>query len=217
MGFVAIVIVINVVENVGLNRPDPTADVAAIAEWAGDADAYLWVTTTLVPLSWIMLAVFAVTLRDRVRSVGADRTPALLGVVATAMTMGTLSVAIAIDAVLIAHIDDLSLEVVRVLSGLSTVIFLLNWAALALALYGLSRAAVSIGLLPRWLDRLSLVGAALLVAGSVQSAVVVNGTLEGLLAGLVGFAIWLLFLTVTGFRLARAEESAPARASMAAA
>ncbi len=86
----------------------------------------------------------------------------------------------------------------------------------ALALYGLSRAAVATGLLPRWLDRLSLVGAALLIAGSVQSAVVLEGTVEGLLLGLVGFAIWLLFLAIAGFRLARAEVSAPVHASTAA-
>ena len=50
-----------------------------------------------------------------------------------------------------------------------------------------------------------------MVAGSVQSSVVLKGTVEGLLLGLVGFGIWLLFLTVAGFRLARADESAPHR------
>jgi hypothetical protein len=203
MGFVVIVAVLNVVENVGTGRPEPGAEAEAVARWAVDATPYLWTSTMLVPVAWVLLAVVTVTMWERARTAGTSMFSPMLAVAGTAMTMGTLSAAIAADAVLISSIDALSTGLVEFLSGFATALFLLNWAALAVTLLGLSRTMLDLEVAPRWLGRLSLYGAGLLLLGSVQAAPALNGVLPGLLIGFAGFAIWLLFLLVTGFRLVR--------------
>ncbi len=209
VAFVATVVAINAVENIGTSRPDPAATPAEIARWATDADPYLWGTTVLVPVAWVLLGVFASAMWTEARTAGHDLFPAVLGLLGAAMTMGTLSAAMAADAVLISSIGNLDVVHVEVLSGLSTVLFLMNWVALAIALYGLSRTTAALGYLPRWLDRTTLVGAALLIVGSTQSALVLNGTLPALLPGLLGFAIWLLFLLIVGLRVAHSTTNQP--------
>ena len=84
------------------------------------------------------------------------------------------------------------------ISGLATALFLLNWAALAVTLFGLSRTMLNLGVAPRWTDRPSIAGSGLLMAGAMQSAAALDAVRPGLLLGLTGFAIWLLFLLVTG-------------------
>lgn len=212
LGFASCVTTINIVENVVTGRPDPSADPVQIADWANGADAHLWVSTALFPLAGIPLAMLVVGILRLVRSAGLDTSPVLFGALGTAMMMGTLSTAIVADAVLITYVDDLSLEMVQVLSGLSVAVFVFNWAPLALALYGLSRAAASIGLLPGWLNRITLIGAALLVAGSTQAALPLDGTIPGLLLGLAGFVTWLIFLIAIGTQLVRGHEPHPTAA-----
>jgi hypothetical protein len=208
IGFVAVVVALNVVENVGTRRPDPGAAAEEVARWAIDAAPYLWTSTMLVPVAWVLLAVVTVTMWERARSAGNSMFSPMLAVLGSAMTMGTLSTAIAADAVLISSIEVLSTEAVEVLSGIATALFLLNWVALAVTLFGLSRTMLDLRVAPRWTDRVSIVGSGLLVVGSMQTAAVLDGVLPGLLLGLAGFAIWLLFLLVVGIRLVRAERTA---------
>lgn len=210
LAFVACVATINIIENVGTARPDPTAGAADIAEWAEGADAYLWATTVFVPIAWVLLAVLVATVWSHAVADGIDTFHALLGAIGAAMTMGTLSAAVAADAVVISSVDRLGLDVVDALSRLATVLFLFNWVALAVALYGLSRTTVALQWTPRWLDRLSVGGAVALVIGAVQPGLVLNDVLPGLLIGLVGFLAWLVYLGSTGFRLV----SLPGRAEL---
>jgi hypothetical protein len=81
-------------------------------------------------------------------------------------------------------------------------------AGVALTLWALSRAAFAVGLIPRWLERLTLVGVVALWLGSTQAVSALRGTLPPLLVGLVGFGIWLLFLIVAGVRGLRSDASA---------
>lgn len=203
LAFVAAVVGLNIVENVGTSRPDPTASAGEIAEWAVDADAYLWATTLLVPMAWVFLTIVAATLWAEARARGLDPFHPLLGAIGAAMTMGTLSAAVAADAVMIATVDRLGIDVIEALSRFASVLFLFNWVALAIALYGLSRTTVAIGLTPRWLDRLSVAGSAALLLGALQSGLILNDVLPGILVGLAGFLAWLLYLVVTGLRLTR--------------
>jgi hypothetical protein len=203
LAFVASVVGLNIVENVGTRRPDPTASADEIAEWAVDADAYLWATTLLVPMAWVFLTIFAATLWAEARARGLDPFDPLLGALGAAMTMGTLSAAVAADAVMIATVDRLGIDVIEALSRFASVLFLFNWVALAIALYGLSRTTVAFGLTPRWLDRLSLAGSVALLIGALQSGLILNDVLPGILIGLAGFLAWLLYLSVTGLRLTR--------------
>jgi hypothetical protein len=216
VGFVAAVASINVVENVGTGRPDPGAAAGEVARWAADAGPYLWASTILVPVAWVLLAIVTVTVWQRARSAGNTMFSPTLAVLGSVMTMGTLSAAIAADAVLISSIDDLSLGLVGVLSGFVTALFLLNWAALAVTLFGLSRTMLELQLAPRWLGRVGVAGAGLLLVGSTQTAPVLDGNLPGVVLGLAGFAIWLFFLLAVGIRLVRAGRAEPSLATAAA-
>jgi hypothetical protein len=203
IGFVSTVLALNVAENVGSSRPDPTAGVDEVVAWATDAEGYAVVATILVPIAWILLAVFASAVIARGRRHGTDPAWMALGALGVAMTVGVLSGAVAADAVAIAYLDEIGDAGVRQLTGLSTALYLMNWLALAVALLGLSRTTRGVGLTPRWLAHTATVGVALLVLGSVQSGIVLLGTLPGLLVGLAGFACWLLYVLVTGIRLLR--------------
>ena len=202
---------INLVENVGTARPDPAASAEDVSQWAQDAGAYLWATTILVPVCWMLLAVFAAFAWNRARTEQIGMMWPTVGLLGSAMTMGTLSAAIAADAALIASADNLSLDVVEFLANFSVSLFLFNWAALALALFGLSRTTAALGISPRWLNVLSVVGAALLAIGSVQVGPVLNGFLPAVLIGLPGFVIWLVYLLVVGLRLVRTPEQISSR------
>lgn len=207
IGFVAAVLALNVIENVGTGRPDPGAAADEVARWAADAAPYLWASTMLVPVAWVLLALVTVTMWEKARSAGQSLFSPMLAVLGSAMTMGTLSAAIAADAVLISSIEVLSADAVEVLSGVATALFLLNWAALAITLFGLSRTMLELRVAPRWTDRVSVAGSGLLVVGSMQSAAALDGVLPGLLLGLAGFAIWLLFLLVAGIGLLQSHRT----------
>jgi hypothetical protein len=206
IGFALIVATINVVENVGSGRPEPGASPEAVARWAGDAEPYLWASTILVPLAWILLVTVCVIAWDRTRVSGQSMTFPTLAVLGSAMTMGTLSAAIAADAVLISSADTLGTESIQVLSGLGTALFLLNWAALAVTMFGLGQTMTGIGVAPPWLGRLARIGSAMLLIGAVQTTPALEGILPGLLIGFGGFVLWLVFLLVTGVRLVRGNR-----------
>jgi hypothetical protein len=210
LGFASCVLGINLVENVVASRPDPGGGAEEVLAWAIDAEVHLWVSTILLPVSIFFLFAFVVGLAWRLRSAGRDSTMAIVGGIGATGLFGTLSAAIASDAVLISRAEDLSLEMVAVLNDFTTVLFILNWAVLALTFWALSRAAWTVGLIPRWLERVSLVGAAALWLGSTQAVSALRGTLPPLLVGLLGFGIWLLFLIVAGVRGLRSDTSASA-------
>lgn len=88
----------------------------------------------------------------------------------------------------------------QVLWGLHGGAFGLNLAAMALALVGLSRAALAQHLLPRWYGPIALVGAACLFTGSVFTVAITNGGAV-LYVGFVGALTWAVFLVITGIGL----------------
>jgi hypothetical protein len=208
LGFAGCVLATNIVENAVASRPDPGVAAVEVRAWAIDAEIHLWVSTIVLPVSIFFLFAFVVGLASRLRRSGRDSTMAIVGGIGAAALFGTISAAIASDAVLISRADELSLEMVAVLNDFTTVLFILNWAGVALTLWALSRAAFAVGLIPRWLERLTLVGVVALWLGSTQAVSALRGTLPPLLVGLVGFGIWLLFLIVAGVRGLRSDASA---------
>lgn len=209
LGFVVCVLVINIVENAVTARPAPGVGADEVLAWAANAEAHLWAITILLPVSMFFLFAFVIGLASRLRSTGRDTTMAIVGGIGVAALFGTLSAAMASDAVLISRADELSLEMVGVLSDFTTVLFIMNWVVIALTMWALSRASWSVGLIPRWLERLTLVGAVALWFGSTQAVAALRGTLPPLLVGLIGFGIWMLFLIVAGVRGVRGDTSAP--------
>lgn len=213
LSFAILILSINLIENVGTARPDPAASAEDVAAWAAEGGAYLWATTILVPICWFVLVIFSANVWTWARSEGIDMLWPTIGVLGAAMTMGTLSAAVAADAALIASVENLPIGVVEFVTGFSTVLFIVNWVALALALLGLSRTTRALDIAPVWLDRLSLVGVILLVAGSTQSGPVLHGFLPGVLLGLGGFVVWLIYLAVVGGRLVLTARSGPVQAT----
>jgi hypothetical protein len=156
----------------------------------------------------VFLIALVIGLASRLHSIGEDTTMAIVGGFGAAMMFGGLSTAFAADAVLISRADELSLEMVGVLTDLTTALFIMNWVVLAVTVWALSRAAWTLGLVPRWLERLTLVGAVALSLGSMVSIAALRGTLPPLLVGLFGWAIWVLFLVVVGVRGLKDDTSA---------
>jgi hypothetical protein len=208
IGFAACVLTINIIENVATGRPDPGVDPAEVVAWAAGAQAHLWANMILIPISGLLLLAFVAGIISILRRAGGDETPAIVGGIGFAMIFGTLSTAFAADAVVISRADTLSLELVGALTDITLVLFILNWSSIALTLWALSRASWAAGLIPRWLERLTLAGAAMLALGSTQGVLALRGTLPPLLIGLGGFLIWLLFLIVVGIRTIRFDPGA---------
>lgn len=200
LGFAVCIVTNNIIENAVTGRPEPGVGDDEVLAWALDAGPHLWSSTISFPLSMVFLFAFVVGLASRLRSAGEDTTMAFVGGLGVAMMFGGLSTAFAADAVLISRADELSLEMVGVLTDLTTALFIMNWVVLALTLWALSRAAWTLRLIPGWLERLTLAGAVALAFGSMVTIAALRGTLLPLLVGLFGWAVWVLFLVVVGIR-----------------
>jgi hypothetical protein len=188
---------------------------------AGYLDDYLayytqadWIPMLMaiaVPLVWVSLAVFAVgaavTLaRGNWRDAGAGW--ALLGILGVTMQNAMFPVIVAMDMAQFRVVAE-GAGMNRALHEAHEVLFTLNSASLAIALIGFSAAMRYGGVAPRWLSRVGLTSAFLLLAS--MPAIGFPGAavaLEGL--GLVGFILWLVFIASTGVWLLRASDDVAA-------
>lgn len=95
-------------------------------------------------------------------------------------------------------------DLTAVLWNLHNAVFTLNFTAVGVALFGLGRAAVVAGLIPRWTGPFTAVGGLLLALAAAPAVAEIHGSaLMGI--GLVGFVIWLAFVAGTGLRLLRSS------------
>lgn len=83
--------------------------------------------------------------------------------------------------------------------------FALDLAAIAVALIGLSRAAASTALIPGWITAAALPGAVCLLVAAVFAVAITNGGAWFAL-GLVGFAVWLVFMVAASISLLRKPQ-----------
>ncbi|MBI2168687.1 MAG: hypothetical protein HYU28_04180 [Actinobacteria bacterium] len=183
-------------------EPDPDAPTAKVLEkFTEHASEYgllgVWVAVNLV-----LLAVFLGGTSRRFAE--GDRDWARVGLVGGTMLLVLFPMASAPVTALAIGGDALrsSPDLVGILWDLHLVIFAFAGVALGIALFGLSRAAVSAGLVPNWFRVVGPVGAALITAGSVPVKAVGEGSPE-LMFGLAGFLVWLLFLVMAGVRIWR--------------
>jgi hypothetical protein len=134
---------------------------------------------------------------------------AITGLVGALGIVAVFTLVVAADQALsvAAHMDRPQLGAIQALWALHNSIFTVLDLFIALALLGLSRAAVAAGLTPRAFTWLAPVGAVLLVIGVIAGPAVAGGDAMALfaMAGL-GFLVWLAFLILTGLRLVRAAE-----------
>ncbi len=94
-----------------------------------------------------------------------------------------------------------SVDAVNALWALHNGVFAVLDLSIAVALVGLSRAAMAAGIAPRVFSWLAPAGAALLAVGAVGSPLLADGSaMPVLFAAVVGFVVWLSFLAATGLR-----------------
>ena len=98
-----------------------------------------------------------------------------------------------------------SAAVVRALWATHAAAFGLVLAAQAVALVGLSQAAITDDLIPRWLGRAAVGGAACLLTAAVFTIAIAEGA-PWFALGLVGFVVWGVFIATAGYALVRRSQ-----------
>ena len=165
----------------------------------------------LIPLGMFpieMLALFAFVAGVwTAASRSENRWWATMGVLGAAAIASLFALDNIIEIVLTAKSDALvqSPSIVEVLWAVHAAAFGLDFAAIAVALIGLSRAATASGLMPERLGVAVLPGAACLFLASTFTVALVNGG-PWLGVALVGFLLWLVFGVVTSISLLRTPQ-----------
>ena len=112
-----------------------------------------------------------------------------------------------IEIVITAKAESLasSPAVVEALWAIHAAAFGLDMAATAVALIGLSRAAASSALIPRWINAAALAGAGCSLVAATFAVAITNGGAWFAL-GLVGFVIWIVFMVAASISLLRRPQ-----------
>lgn len=98
-------------------------------------------------------------------------------------------------------------DVVRALWAIHAGAFGLDLGAIAVALVGLSRAALTAGLIPGWTAAISLPGAACLLVASMFTVAIADGG-PWIALALIGFVVWAIFVVVASISLMRRSGNA---------
>lgn len=195
LGFVALLVAQNAIR---AGAPGFGASPAAVSSYFLDHRTAAIVPLGLFPLGLVALACFVAGVWNRTRDWDA-RWWANAGALAATAVMAlfglvnVMEIALVADAHRLAHSPD----VVSALWAVHAGAFGLDLAAIAVALLGLAIATHSAGLVPRWLVRLAVPGAACLLVASVFTVALAEGA-PWIALGLVGLVVWGVFLVVAG-------------------
>jgi len=205
--FVGTLVVQNVLR---ANAPGFDATPAEVATYFGRAGAAVLVPLGLFPVEMLAVFLFVGAIWTR-----ADRDDnrwwASVGALGAASIAALFAIVNISEIVLTSKAEQLATApaVIQSLWTLHAAAFGLDLAAIAVALIGLSRAARSIALIPRWIAVAALPGAACLLTASVFTIALTQGG-AGLLLGLVGFSVWLVFVATASISLLRGRQIAQA-------
>lgn len=194
-------------------KPTGEASVAEVAAWFTENDGIALLVSTIAPLVWIALPIFAVGVLYATRDAGGRFNPwAILGVVGAVMQNAVFTMVVATDTVLAVRADTLlaSPEFTLALWDLQHAVFLLNGASLTLALGGFALATLTSETATRWFGVLGLVGAGLLGLSATRAASAVGG--PEVVVGFPGFIVWMVWILGFGIKLARSREDITAPA-----
>lgn len=160
----------------------------------------------LFPAEMLALFLFAAAMRGRPGR-EPDRWWAGVGTLGVAAIAALFAVVNMTEIVLAAKAERLasSPAVIQALWTLHAAAFGLDLAAIAVALTGLSRAAVSARLIPAWLAAAAWPGAGCLLIAAVFTVALANGGAWIALA-LPGFLIWLVFVVTASVALLRRQQ-----------
>ncbi|GAA1868863.1 hypothetical protein GCM10009687_40700 [Asanoa iriomotensis] len=137
---------------------------------------------------------------------------ARLGAASTIVVAVLFGIINVVQVTMVAARDGLDSALIDLLWTFHNAMFTLNMAGVGLALLGLGRAAVLADLVPRWLSPVTALGAVLLVVAAGPAVAVTNGS-PWINLGYAGFAVWLLFLAMTGVALLRGPRATTSEAT----
>jgi hypothetical protein len=202
--FVTLLIIQNVVRASG---PSFTATPATVAAYFADHRAAALIPLGLFPVGMLAILCFAAGIWTRSHETE-SRWWATVGTLAVVVLAGLFSLVNIIEIAIAAKGSELvtSPDVVQALWTVHAAAFGLNLAAIALAMLGLSRAALAAGLIPGLLAVAVLPGAACLFIAAIFTVAIAGGG-QWLYLGYLGFAIWGIFLVVAGTALVRGRPA----------
>jgi hypothetical protein len=200
--FAAIVVVQNAIR---ASAPAFGSAATAVTDYFDHHRVAALVPLGLFPLGMIAILSFAAGVRSRAHEPAA-RWWADVGSLAAVAVAGLFAVVNLVEITIAADGSDLASapRVVSALWALHGAAFALNLAAIAVALLGLSRAALAAGLIPSWLGVLSLPAAACLCCAAAGNVAIAEGS-RWLYVAFPGFAVWTIFLLAAGAALVRSR------------
>ncbi len=201
--FVALVVIQNALGATVV--PGPSASVVDVSQFASDHRwaIYLMTVTYLVGLPALLLW------SAKVAEIARSEDDPISAVWAQAGRTGVALIAVFFALV---NITDIVLATtnagdhttIALLWHLHWAIFIINLAAVGVALLGLGLASVRVGIAAPWLVRTTIAGAALLFVGAAPAVAGLHG-FPVIAIALPGYAAWVALLLATGIRLARGD------------
>ncbi len=183
--------------------PSGDASAADIRSYVVDDRWVIQTTVPLVAINVVFLLLFVATLYRRTQD-GPGAVWARVGLVGATGVLALFLTAVAVEMTLAAQGSSLSPELTETLWALHNAVFACAFLGVGTALLGFSLASVPVGLLPRAYRIVGPVAAALMIITAGAGVAVTEGS-SVLFVGLVGFLGWLVFLFISGTRLARGQ------------
>ena len=200
LGFAAGVAVQNFVLLIGM--PDASATMQEAAAWLADNPGRAATASALVGVNLPLLLLFTAALRTLTRDAQAARLWIDLGSLAVVVLASTFGVVAATQIASTIFAAEGATPVFTALWSLHNAAFAMSFSALGVTLLGFSIGAHAAGISPTWQRSMGLLAAVLLLVAGFANAAVAEGS-PIVFVGLLGFALWLVWLVTTGLRLLR--------------
>jgi len=199
-GFAAGVAIQNFVLLIGM--PDASATMPEAATWLADNPGRTATASALVGVNLPFLLLFTAALRTLTRDAQGARLWIDLGSLAVVVLASTFAVVAAtqIASTLVAGAG--ATPIFTALWSLHNAAFAMSFSALGVTLLGFSIGAHAAGIAPAWQRGVGLLAAGLLLVAGLANTAVAGGS-PIVFVGLLGFALWLVWLVTTGVRLLR--------------
>jgi hypothetical protein len=205
LGFAAIIVVQNVVRSIG--APANDAPAATVIRYISESSVALSIVLGLFVPAIVLLVLFASGLLARAARLGVEGPWNTIGFIGLIMICGLFAASNAVEATLVAMAPNLAdtPTTVDLLWRLHTALFVLNLIGIGLALIGLSRVSLALGLIPTSVGWLAVAGSAVLLVMAIPVVAMVAGSALFYL-GLIGFLPWIVWVAAAGLGLAKATE-----------
>lgn len=210
LSFIALVVSVNIMLGAS-GMPRAGASRTEVATYFADHGDLVAIACSLATLVWLSLGVFGAGLVARLREAGPDQVEAwpLLGLGGVIMQNTLFAGVVGTQVVLGAA--ELSGDAQWLVWQLHNALFTLNGTSLAIILVAFSVGGVKAGLIRRWHARVGFIAAAVLQLSSLTTPFHEDNEAVASF-GLIGFVLWLVWVTTYSLVLLRGEPTpAPER------